>query len=117
MHEVTRRTDELARHSLAGTLPLALPNLFERLWELFEVLPDRQPLSEAEAANAALREMLKSVCGMVLFEPATVGDYPSGWVRDPDGTQPRGRRIKRLVRPGLRTLESALVRPALAITE
>jgi len=117
MHEVTRRTDELARHSLAGTLPLALPNLFERLWELFEVLSDRQPLSEAEAANAALREMLKSVCGMVLFEPATVGDYPSGWVREPDGAQPRGRRIKRLVRPGLRTLESALVRPALAITE
>jgi hypothetical protein len=115
--ELVRRADELAKHSLAGTLTLALPNLFDRLWEAIASVTDPASLTEFEAASAALFEMLKGSCRMIPFEPVKMGEFPSGWVREVDGTQPKGRRVKRLVRPGLRTVENVLVRPALVITE
>lgn len=115
--EILRRTDELAKHALAGTLPLALPNLFDRVWERIAAASGPEARQRAEAANRPLLEMLKTACRMVAFEPATIGEYAAGWVREADGTQPRGRRIKRLVRPGLRTVENVLVRPALVISE
>jgi len=115
--EVLRRTDDLARHSLAGTLPLALPNLFDQVWGLIAAAPSVEARAAVEPVTAPLFELLKATCRMVPFEPQTVGEYPAGWVREPDGSQPRGRRIKRLVRPGLRTIENTLVRPALVITE
>jgi len=115
--EILRRTDELAKHCLAGTLPLALPNLFDRVWELIANAAEPEARGRAEAAARPLLEMLKIACRMVAFEPATIGEYAAGWVRESDGSQPRGRRIKRLVRPGLRTVENVLVRPALVISE
>lgn len=114
---LARRADELAKHALSGTLPLALPNLFDRLWEAIGsvIEADQRPI--VEAAASPLFEMLKGACRMIPFEPSKVGDYSAGWIREADGTQPRGRRIKRIVRPGLRTVENVLVRPALVITE
>lgn len=115
--EVLRRADDLARHSLAGTLPLALPNLFDQVWSLIAAASSAEARAELEPVTVPLFELLKATCRMVPFEPQTVGEYPAGWVRQPDGSQPPGRRIKRLVRPGLRTIENTLVRPALVITE
>jgi|GEM_PF-3709355 len=112
-----RAADELAKHSLAGTLTLALPNLFDRLWEAIAGVADPVARAEVESATPPLFEMLKGCCRMIPFEPAKIGDYSAGWVREADGAQPRGRRIKRLVRPGLRTIENVLVRPAIVITE
>lgn len=114
---LNRAVAELAKHSLAGTLTLALPNLFDRLWEAIAGVADPVARAEVESATPPLFEMLKGCCRMIPFEPAKIGDYSAGWVREADGAQPRGRRIKRLVRPGLRTIENVLVRPALVITE
>ena len=115
--ELVKRVDDLAKHALSGTLPLALPNLFDRLWETVGADGEMALRPEFVAASARLFEILKNSCRMVPFEPAKLGEYPAGWVREADGAQPRGRRIKRVVRPGLRTLENVLVRPALLITE
>jgi len=115
--DIVRRTDELARHALAGTMSLALPNLFDRVWELIGSEGEKASRGDLEAAAARLFEMLKFACRMIPFEPSKIGEYSAGWVREADGTQPRGRRIKRVVRPGLRTVENVLVRPALVITE
>lgn len=115
--DLLRRADELPKHALAGTMPLALPNLFDRVWELIGSEGDSGRRVELEAVASRLFEVLKAVCRMIPFEPAKVGEYPAGWIREADGAQPRGRRIKRVVRPGLRTVENVLVRPALVITE
>jgi hypothetical protein len=116
-YDLLCRADELAKHALAGTLPLALPNLFDRLWEAIASVTDPAARAELELAATPLFEMLKGCCRMIPFEPVKMGEYSAGWVREADGTQPKGRRIKRLVRPGLRTVENVLVRPALVITE
>jgi hypothetical protein len=115
--ELVRRADELAKHVLAGTLTLALPNVFDRLWEAIASVTEPAGLTEFEMISAPLFEMLKGSCRMIPFEPVKMGEYPAGWVREVDGTQPKGRRVKRLVRPGLRTVENVLVRPAIVITE
>jgi len=112
-----RAADELAKHALAGTLTLALPNLFDYLWEAIAGIADPVARAKVESATPPLFEMLKGCCRVIPFEPAKIGDYSAGWVREADRAQPRGRRIKRLVRPGLRTIENVLVRPALVITE
>jgi len=116
-HDLLCWAEELAKHSLAGTLTLALPNLFDRLWEAIASVTDPAARAEVESAATPLFEMLKGCCRMIPFEPAKLGEYSAGWVREADGAQPRGRRIKRVVRPGLRTVENTLVRPALVITE
>jgi hypothetical protein len=115
--EVARRVDELARHSLAGTLPLALPNLFDSLWEVIAVTEHIEALGNVQQTIPPLLEMLKATCRMVVFEPTTVGEYSAGWIREAGGSQPRGRRIRQLVRPGLRTVDNVLVRPAIVVTE
>lgn len=115
--DVMRRVDELAKHTLAGTLSLALPNLFDCLWDTIGAVSEPDRRTVVDSASASLFEMLKAACRMIPFEPSRVGEYPAGWLREADGTQPRGRRIKRLIRPGLRTIENVLVRPAIVITE
>jgi len=116
-YDLLCRADELAKHALAGTLTLALPNLFDRLWEAIASVTDPAARAELELAATPLFEMLKGCCRMIPFQPVKMGEYSAGWVREADGTQPKGRRIRRLVRPGLRTVENVLVRPALVITE
>jgi len=115
--EVIRKLEELAKHAIAGQLPLALPNLYDRVWEVVSAADTVDVRAAREAAVPPLLEMLKSACRMVSFEPTNISDYSAGWVREADGSQPRGRRVKRLVRPGLRTVENVLVRPALVISE
>jgi hypothetical protein len=115
--EVLRGTDELPKHSLAGTLSLALPNLFDQVWVAFAATPAGEAGVPVEAVAKPFFEMLKAACRMVPFEPRAIAEYSAGWVKESDGSQPRGRRIRRLVRPGIRTVENVLVRPALVITE
>ncbi len=115
--EVLRGTDELPKHSLAGTLSLALPNLFDQVWVAFAATPAGEAGVPVEAVAKPFFEMLKAACRMVPFEPRAIAEYSAGWVKESDGSQTRGRRIRRLVRPGIRTVENVLVRPALVITE
>lgn len=114
---VVQRVEELPKHALADTQRLAASNLYDAFWEA--AAGDAPPGQEArvEAAKAALFEYLKAANAMVPFEPSTVGDYPTAWIRESDGKQPRGRRVRRVVRPGLRTMDNSLVRPAIVITE
>lgn len=107
---------ELPRHYLAGKAPLAGPALFNAVWNLVLGASDAvqgsgRPLTDAVA------EVLKSSCGMVVFEPAAMGEYPSSWVRAPDGKSPRGDWIVKVVRPGVRTVKNTLVWPAIVETE
>lgn len=115
--DLVRRTHDLAKHALSGTLPLALPNLFDCFWETLGPVVESGGRTKVEAAATPLVEMLKVACRMIPFEPSRVGEYPAAWIREADGVPLRGRRIKRIVRPGLRTIENVLVRPALVITE
>ena len=114
---IVQRVAELAKHSTAGTLPLCGANLFDAIWEAAagDVPADSRVF--VDDAKASLLELLKAACHMTTFEPSSVGDYPTGWTRESDGKQPQHRRVRCVIRPGLRTLENRLVRPAIVVTE
>jgi hypothetical protein len=114
---VMQLVDDLAKHALANTLHLAAPNLYDAFWEAAAGNEPAELQVPVEAGKMALVEFVKAVASLVPFDPSIVGDYPTGWIRESDGTHPRGRRIRRLVRPGLRTMDNTLVRPALVVTE
>lgn len=113
---VTQRIDDLAKHASSDTLALAGSNLFDMVWQAAEEVPEGQA-RHVEALQAGVLAFLKEACRMLPFEPSAIGDYPTAWLREADGRQPRGRRIRRVVRPGLRTKDNTLVRPALVVTE
>jgi hypothetical protein len=114
--EVKTCLADLPRHYLAGKAPLAGPGLFSVVWNLVLGAPE---LSHASASlwTGAVAELLQSSCGMVLFEPTAVGEYPSGWLRAPDGKSPRGDWIVKVIRPGVHTAKKTLVWPAIVETE
>ncbi|NBW86594.1 MAG: hypothetical protein EBR23_07150 [Planctomycetia bacterium] len=114
--ELEKRLNELAKQAVNGRLPMVVPNLFDSLWGAAEAAP--APLQAAfEPAKGHLLQLLKSTCKMVVFEPAKLTDYPSEWIVGPDGKRPSGNRIRKVLRPGVRTLSSSLVRPAIVETE
>lgn len=114
---VAQRMDDLAKHALAGTLRLAASNLYDAFWEAAAGDATADVLGRIESGKSALLGFVKASADLVPFEPSGLGDYPTGWIRESDGKQLRGRRIRQTVRPGLRTLDNSLVRPALVITE
>jgi hypothetical protein len=114
--EAATRVRDLPRHALSNTLVLAGPNLFDCIWETTAIGMDRAD-PRIEQARHQIVVFLKAACGMVTFQPASPRDHASGWVQEIDGSRPRGRRIRSLVRPGLRTIENQLVRPAIVVTE
>jgi hypothetical protein len=93
--DLEKRLNDLAKQAANGRLPMVVPNLFDSLW------------GAAEAAPASLQ---------AVFDPAKT-DYPSEWIVGPDGKRPSGNRIRKVLRPGVRTLSSSLVRPAIVETE
>ncbi len=114
--EVKTSLAELPRHYLAGKAPLVGPALFNAIWDL--VLGAPAVVGESGSIlTGAVTELLKASCGMTLFEPTGLGEYPSAWVRAPDGKSPRGDWITRVVRPGVRTAKNTLVWPAVVETE
>jgi hypothetical protein len=114
--EALRRVRDLPRHAIGKTLALAGPNLYDCIWEAATTAADAGD-QRIEESKDRIVLFLKAACGMVTFHPATPRDFGSGWVQEVGGSPPRGRRIRSLVRPGVRTLGNALVRPALVITE
>ena len=65
----------------------------------------------------AVHQLLERSYEMILFRPKSVGDFADGWLRTPAGGEPRGNRVEQLVRPGVRTRDNKLVRPAIVKTE
>jgi len=114
--EAVRRVRDLPRHALANTLMLAGPNLFDCIWET-AALGKGESAVGIERAKEQMVGVLKAACGMVPFQPTTPRDFATGWIQEVGGTPPRGRRIRSLVRPGLRTVGNQLVRPAIVISE
>jgi len=114
--EAVRRVRDLPRHALANTLTLAGPNLFDCIWETAALGKGESDVG-IERAKEQMTGVLKAACGMVPFLPATPRDFATGWIQEVGGTSPRGRRIRSLVRPGLRTVGNQLVRPAIVISE
>ena len=114
--DLDKRLNELAKQAANGRLPMVVPNLFDSLWGAAEAAPG--PLQAAfEPAKGHLLQLLKSSCRMVVFEPVKLTDYPSEWAVGADGKRPSGNRIRKVLRPGVRTLSSSLVRPAIVETE
>lgn len=116
VREVKTCLADLPRHYLAGKAPLAGPGLFQAVWNLVLGAPEVAHMPAA-VWTSSVAELLRSSCGMVLFEPTGVGEYPSGWLRAPDGKSPRGDWIARVIRPGVRTAKNTLVWPAIVETE
>lgn len=114
--DLGNRLQDFARQAASGRLPMVVPNLFDGLWGAAEAAP--AALRAAfEPAKGHLLQLLKSSCRMVVFEPAKLTDHPAEWIVGPDGKRPAGNRIRKIVRPGIRTLSSSLVRPAIVETE
>jgi hypothetical protein len=114
--DLAKRINDLAKQAVSSRLPMVVPNLFDGLWGAAEASP--VPLQPGfEPAKGHLLQLLKSSCRMVVFEPAKLTDYPSEWCVGPDGKRPSGNRIRKVLRPGVRTLSSSLVRPAIVETE
>jgi hypothetical protein len=115
--EAVARVQDLPRHSLANTLSLAGPNLFDCVWDSASTMPATAPDSRVDDLKKRILDLLKAACGLLPFEPTSVHDMPSGWIQEADGRPPRGRRIRMVQRPGLRTIDNRLVRPAIVTTE
>jgi hypothetical protein len=114
--EAVRRVRDVPRHALANTLTLAGPNLYDCIWETAALGTGESDVG-VERAKEQIVSVLKAACAMVPFQPATPRELPTGWIQEVGGTPPRGRRIRSLVRPGLRTVGNQLVRPAIVISE
>jgi hypothetical protein len=80
-------------------------------------MPATAPDSRVDDLKKRILDLLKAACGLLPFEPTSVHDMPSGWIQEADGRPPRGRRIRMVQRPGLRTIDNRLVRPAIVTTE
>jgi len=95
------------------------PNTFIR--DLFQCAWDAKlsalGRADIDAAVQAVHQFLERSYGMVLFMPKTVGEFPKNWLETRDGGEPRGNRVEQLVRPGVRTRDNKLVRPAIVETE
>jgi hypothetical protein len=114
--DLEKRLNDLAKQAANGRLPMVVPNLFDSLWGAAEAAPASLQ-AVFDPAKGHLLQLLKSSCKMVVFEPAKLTDYPSEWIVGPDGKRPSGNRIRKVLRPGVRTLSSSLVRPAIVETE
>lgn len=104
---------EFPRRVRAGQTSTAAAGLFDVAWRAVMAAPDRDDLRRAAAA---VHGLLDRSFDMVVFEPKSLGEYHETWLRTSDGRTPRGLRVDRLLRPGLRTLDNRLVWPALVET-
>jgi hypothetical protein len=101
---------EFPKRVSAGQVATAAAGLFDVAWKAVVAAPERADLRQAAAT---VQRLLDRSYDMIVFEPKSVGDYQESWLRTPEGKPPRGLRVNRLVRPGLRTLDNKLVWPAI----
>jgi hypothetical protein len=114
-NELGESLEEFPRRVLAGKQHLAGPAIFDAVWR--GVLTVQHSRNMHQQLIDGVAEVLRDACQMTTFSPASVGDFPSDWVCDRDGSPARGTWIARVVRPGLRTSKNTLVWPAIVETE
>jgi hypothetical protein len=90
------------------------PNLFEAAWEA-NMSQGRS--DDIEAVVQAVHRFLERAYGMTVFEPKELDDVPETWVTTKEGGKPLGNRIDRVLRPGVKTRDGKLIRPATVIME
>ena len=115
LQDLHERLDQFPRRVLEDKSRLAIPSLYESVWNVIVDQPDA--VGDLESWKAAIAEFIRKPFDMVMVAPSKVGDYPSSWVVGPDGKTPSGKHITRIIRPGVRTLENKLVWPAIVETE
>jgi hypothetical protein len=115
LQELRERLDRFPRRVLEDKTRLAIPSLYDSVWNVLVEHP--AAAGDLEPWKKALAKFIRKPFDMVMFEPSKLGDYPSSWIVGPDGKSPQGRRIARVIRPGVRTLEKKLVWPAVVETE
>jgi hypothetical protein len=115
LQELRERLERFPRRVLEDKTRLAIPSLYDSVWNVLVEHP--AAAGDLEPWKKTLAEFIRKPFDMVMFEPSKLGDYPSSWIVGPDGKSPRGRRIARVIRPGVRTLEKKLVWPAVVETE
>ncbi|MFM7290429.1 MAG: hypothetical protein ACKO6B_04265 [Planctomycetia bacterium] len=104
---------DFPRRVEAGQGEMAIPGLFDVAWAAKLAAPDQ---ADVEAAVQAVHQLLERSYEMVVFRPKVVSECPEGWLRTRANGEPRGNRVE-LVRPGVRTRDNKLVRPAIVETE
>ena len=115
LQDLRERLKRFPRRVLEDKSRLAIPSLYESVWNVIVDQPDA--VGDLESWKAAIAEFIRKPFDMVMVVPSKVGDYPSSWVVGPDGKTPSGKHITRIIRPGVRTLENKLVWPAIVETE
>lgn len=91
----------------------SLKEIFDRAWKARRRHPEREDLQQV---TEAVRRLAADAYGYAVFSPETLGGLPEKWLQTADGKEPqgpRGSRIDRVIRPGLRTHENKLVQPAI----
>jgi hypothetical protein len=106
VHDLPRRVEN-------GQAKTAIPGLFDVAWDAKQSAPDR---ADIEAAVQSVHQLLERSFEMFVFRPKSANDVSEGWLRTQAGGVPRGNRVE-LVRPGVRTRDNKLVRPAIVEAE
>lgn len=106
LQRLHRCIGEFPRRVGEGKGSNAAKSLFDIAWKASQASPGDEGL---EALVRAVHGLLDRAYGMVLFEPASVDDFPEPWLRTADGGVPRGTRVRQIIRPGLRTRTNELV--------
>ena len=104
---------DFPRRVRSGQVETSVAGLFDVAWKAVMKAPEREDLREAAAS---VHRLLDRSYGLITFEPKTVGEYPETWLQTGDGGRPRGLRVDRLLRPGLRTIDNKLKWPAIVET-
>ena len=88
--------------------------IFDLAWKAARQHPEREDLQQVAEA---VHRLAADAYGYAVFRPKALGEFEGkGWVQMADGKEPqgpRGMRIDRVIRPGLRTLENKLLQPAI----
>lgn len=97
---------DFPKRTLNGKGSLAAKSLFDIAWKAFQTAPADQGLMDLVTA---VHKLLERAYGMVLFEPASLHEFPELWLRTVDGSPPHGTWVRRIIRPGVRTRNNDLV--------
>jgi hypothetical protein len=104
---------EFPRRVLSGQVDSSVAGLFDVAWKAVMKAPEREDVRQAAVS---VHRLLDRSYGLITFEPKAIGEYPETWLQTAEGGRPRGQRVERLLRPGLRTIDSKLKWPAIVET-
>ena len=104
---------EFPRRVQSGQVDSSVAGLFDVAWKAVMKAPEREDVRQAAVS---VHRLLDRSYGLITFEPKAIGEYPETWLQTAEGGRPRGQRVERLLRPGLRTIDSKLKWPAIVET-